>query len=254
MVEVAANAFTLSVTVSNWMAGVLASFARLPWRKALQVCANALCAVVVFWGLQRLIFPSADFFIGYTNHRGFLLREESGGPLTVAKVLLLHGAVAPRIETGSDPKWGPILTVQRAPVASGTAYGPVALVSWLLLLALGAVGLRRAARAVVIVCVGVCLGQLALHAVYGEESFLYALHLTPVLIVAISFAAETRARWAALALAGIFVVAAAVNNGRQLVTALDMAERLRAEVPLRTDEDSASERPERLTTTPPRIP
>jgi hypothetical protein len=136
-VHVVVSAATLSITVTNWMAGLLVSFARLPWRKALQVSANALCVVVVLWSVQRQIFPSADFFVGYANPRAFLFRPESGGPLTVAKVLLLHALGAPRIETREDPKWGSILSIQHAPVAGAGTSGLVAVASWMLLLALG---------------------------------------------------------------------------------------------------------------------
>jgi hypothetical protein len=231
-VEVAASAFTLSITITNWMAGLLVSFARLPWRKALQVSANALCVVVVAWSVQRQIFPSADFFVGYANPRPFLFRQESGGPSTVAKVMLLHSFVAPRIETGHDPKWGATLTMQHAPVGSGGSLGFVALGSWLLVLALASMGIRHAPRPLAIVIAGTLAGQLMLHAVYGEESFLYTLQLVPVLIVAASFAVETRARHLAIALAVAFIVAGAVNNGRQFTKALELAARVRTEAPV----------------------
>src|ERR1700709_2350829 len=59
-------------------------------------------------------------------------------------------------------------------------------------------------------CVAVLLltlaGQIALHLVYGEETFLYGLHFVPLLIALAALSTTTKAGklapWAALALAG----------------------------------------------------
>ena len=60
------------------------------------------------------------------------------------------------------------------------------------------------------------LGQFLLHLVYGgEETFLYALHWVPVLIVLIAFAATTKLRRIVVGLAGLLVVLSGVNNQRQ---------------------------------------
>ena len=59
---VVASAFTLSVTVTNWMAGLLVTLVRWPWRQAAQLSINALCLVVLLWGVQKFIFPSRRVF------------------------------------------------------------------------------------------------------------------------------------------------------------------------------------------------
>jgi hypothetical protein len=88
--------------------------------------------------------------------------------------------------------------------------------------------MRHAPRPLAIVLGGTLAGQSMLHAVYGEESFLYTLQTVPVLIVAASFAVQTRARRVAIALAAIFIVAAGMNNGRQFTRALELAASVRA--------------------------
>ena len=58
---VVASALTLSFTVTNWMVGLLVSLARWPWKQAVQLSVNALCLVVLLWGVQKFIFPSSEF-------------------------------------------------------------------------------------------------------------------------------------------------------------------------------------------------
>jgi hypothetical protein len=97
---VAAAAFSMAVTTSNWLTGLAAAATRYPWRRAMQIGANSLCAVVLVWGVQRVAFPSADFFIG-------------------------------------EPKWGKMMSVQASPLASSGIYGAAATVLWAALLGLG---------------------------------------------------------------------------------------------------------------------
>lgn len=227
-VEVVASAFSLSVTVSNWTAGLLLSFTRHPWRRALQISANAFCVVVVLWAAQRQLFPTADFFIGYSNYQRFVLRPEAGGPLAVARVFFVDALVMPEIAVSSDPKWGATLTIQQQPMSRRSSWGMVAAVAWLGLLTLGAVGLRRAPRPIAVLLAVFVAAQYVLHAVFGEETFLYVLHFVPALIVIASFGVETRARPVALVLAGVFTIAGGVNNVQQLRSALDTAGHLRA--------------------------
>src|SRR6185295_12813545 len=94
---VAASAVSLSVTSTNWMSGLFASAARWPWRRAVQITANALCVVVVLWAVQRMIFPTSPFFFGYSNESRFLRPPASGGPGPVARVLFFHSIVMPHI-------------------------------------------------------------------------------------------------------------------------------------------------------------
>jgi hypothetical protein len=168
----------------------------------------------------RQIFQSADFFIGYSNYKRFLFRPEAGGPLDIARVLIVHSMVLPDLGSRSDPKWGQVLSVQHSPMATATGWALAATVCWISLLALGAAGLRHAPRSLRITVTGFLAWQLGLHAFFGEESFLYSLHVLPALILIASFAVWTRARVLALALASVLAVTAAVNNIHQLRSAV----------------------------------
>jgi hypothetical protein len=56
------SAATLSMTLTNWMAGIIATFCSLPWRRAVQITVNAFCLVVVLWTVQKYLFPRRQFF------------------------------------------------------------------------------------------------------------------------------------------------------------------------------------------------
>jgi hypothetical protein len=68
------------------------------------------------------------------------------------------------------------------------------------------------------------LGQLALHLVYGNETVLYALHFGPLLVVMAALTTLTRLRLLGLALAGMLVISAGVNNGVQFTKAIELFE------------------------------
>jgi hypothetical protein len=220
---VAASAVSLSVTSTNWMSGVAAAAARWPWRRALQVTANAVCCVGAIWAVQRIIFPTAPFFFGYSNENRFILPAASGGPAAIARVLFFHTVVMPHIDVIPEPKWGWVMSVQHSAIASSGPWGGVATVLWAALLAIGVWVLLTSRRQVPVrIVLGATLaGQVVLHLIYGEETFLYSLHVVPLLVLAAAFAAASVPwRRAILVLAAALTVAAAINNAAQLAAAM----------------------------------
>ena len=59
-------------------------------------------------------------------------------------------------------------------------------------------------------------GQVGLHIVYGNETFLYALDWIPLFVTAAALATLTRMRWIVLALAAVFTVTAGIHNAHSL--------------------------------------
>jgi hypothetical protein len=57
--------------------------------------------------------------------------------------------------------------------------------------------------------------QIALHLLYGTETFLYALNIAPLLVIMASYSLGTRLRSAAVALAIVLVVCTGINNVEQ---------------------------------------
>jgi hypothetical protein len=233
--EVLASAATLSITVTHWLAGLLLVLRRHRPLEALQLTVNAFAIVVALWSIQRVVVPSADFFIGYAGHSGFILRPESCSPSCVVTVLTTHAAVMPEISTRAEPKWGDVMTIQRAGLGSGGAIAVAARLAWLGLLACGAASVRHLSPTLRLVALGGLGGQLALHVVYGEETFLYTLSAMPLLIVIASAATKSAARRAVLLLAVVFIAAGGWTNARQLNRALRFFEQ-RASAPVEAAE------------------
>ena len=214
------SALTLSITTTNWMAGILATIANHPWKRSLQITVNAFCLVVLLWSVQKFVFPSAEFFLGDREEEKYILKPESGGPLQVIKSFISHTMVMPSIKLVDNlkqPDWPTMLTQASLP-GSASLWGNVAVVLWTALLGLGLWGLFSVkAHLKLRIVLGVTLlGQLALHLAYGSETFLYSLHFAPLLVVLAALSTLTRARPVALVLAGTLVLSAGVNNTLQL--------------------------------------
>jgi hypothetical protein len=208
----------LSFTVTNWMTGLAAVAVDFPLRRALRISAIAIGAVAILSVVQKAVFPSAQFMLQTRSEADYVWTRESGGPLLALRAATLHGMVMPRVEIvprreGRLPK----LRAQRSPAGSASGWGRVGLTAWAGLLGLGVWALRAspARRELRRALAWSILGQLGLHLVYGNETFLYTLHIVPLLVVAASLATLTGIRAAALALAAVLVLCATVNNVRQ---------------------------------------
>lgn len=222
---VAVSALTLSFTVTNWMVGILTTIINHPWKRSLQITINAFCLVVVLWAVQKRIFPSAEFFLGDREEEKYINMPQSGGPLQVIKSFVSHTMVMPTIKlvaNSEQPDW-PIMLTQLSPPGSGSLWGAIAVVLWTALLGLGLWGLFSAKQHLKLrIVLGLTLlGQLGLHTLYGDETFLYALHFAPLLVVLAALSTLTPARPLALVLAGMLVLSAGVNNGWQFTKATE---------------------------------
>jgi hypothetical protein len=224
------SASTLSITVTNWMVGIFATFANYPWKRALQVSVNAFCIVVLLWGVQKFLFRSAVFFIGDREEARYMFTPESGGIPYVATSFLFHTMVMPDIKVVyNDNQPGlPIMATQLSLPGSGSMWGIIAVALWAGLVALGVWALvtLKEHRQLRIVLGVTLLGQFGLHALYGPETFLYALHFGPLLVVLAALSAQTRARPIALTLAIALVICAGINNVRQFGKATELFSQL----------------------------
>lgn len=215
---VAASAASLSVTVTNWMSGVLAACAALPRRRALQVSVAAFCAVTLLWGAQKLALPQLQSFLSQTpaDIRKYMLQPDSGGPGRIASSFLFHSMVAPAITHRRQTSRGlPQLTVQYSPVGSGGPLALPAVLLWAALLAAGVWGLAAGDVSPVFrrALLFVLFAQFVLHQFYGgEETFLYALHWLPLLVTVAACAVFTPARRVAVAAAAALALLAGVHN------------------------------------------
>jgi hypothetical protein len=99
--SVVASAGSLSITTTNWMAGWAAAAVSYPWRRAFLVTAKALAVVMLVWGVQKLVYPGVDFFIGegVERSRKQLFSPLAGGPGHVLKASFVFSEAMPSVDT-----------------------------------------------------------------------------------------------------------------------------------------------------------
>ncbi len=222
----AVNIITLSITITNWMVGILATVVNHRWSKALQIIGGALLLATGLWILQRIVFVNSGFpfqpgtFIG---EKKFISAPGNGGILAVLSAFCLQTMVMPAIQFQNlpiRPDWVKLAANHLAP-ASGSWWGPIAIGSWTVLLGLGLWGLftiKQHPKLRIVLGITLLL-QLTMHSIYGvEETFIYSLHFLPLLLTLAALTLFTRLRPLALVLAAIAIVSAGLNNHAQFTT------------------------------------
>ena len=231
---VLAGIATLGFTVTNWMVGLAASFLSLPWKKAVRCNVIALLSVAFFSYFQRYFLTYVPFFIGSfdkgfassSDEVDFLFMKETGGPVRILISFFYHSIIMPGIRYADKmnrQNWE-ILSVQFSQPLSGNIAGIIAGVLWLILLAVGiwamyTVKKDRKIRLGIFLALS---GQLALHLIYGDETFLYSMHYVPLLIIIAAYGTLTGLRKFVLGAVFIVCIGAAVNNLMQFFWAADM--------------------------------
>lgn len=220
------SALSLSMTVTNWMAGLLTVKLNNSWRRSIAITRDAFLVVTLLWAVQHALFPTARFFLFSPEERHYLLLNDASGLLTRLVSFFIHPMVMPAVESLENPwqpSW-PLYSVQASAIGSAGLLGWVATLLWLGLLGLGLRGLLThregwdRARLVLGLTV---LGQLALHMVYGDELFLYSLHWLPLLVLIAGLGSLGPQRLGVLAVAGVLVAGAGYNNAVQFVSVTD---------------------------------
>jgi len=215
---VLASAFSLSMTLTNWMAGLMAALVSQPWRTALRSSVYAFALVALLTPVQYLLFPSAGKFLNVGAEQKFM-RSESVHTLPAnTATFFVNAVVAPKFEIFQlkepDQPPRPTLSALTASIGSGGVYGIVAAVAWvgLLLLGLRALAANAMSSRIAFIVATVVAGQFILHLFYGDGPFLYAAHYVPLLIVIAGFASKTKLRPLALGLAITVGIAGGINN------------------------------------------
>ena len=215
-IDVAVSAATMAVTITNWMAGLVATAVRRPWRRSLQISVNAFVAVVLLWTVQHAFMPSTVFFLGRSPRGADFLAPETRGLFRIVESFFFHSMVMPAIAVVDRPSSGewPIMITQAAAPGSSGVWGTVALALWVVLLGLGIWALfRSTATGIVRITVGTLLaGQLALAILFGNETFLYSPNYLPLLVLLVALTTLTPLRRWVLALATMLMVAGGINN------------------------------------------
>ena len=185
-----AGTFCLGTLLTNWMASLILNFTYRSVRRAIGLSLASLFLLTLGWGVQKVIFPQpAAFFlkVDLGSEQEYVFNEEQGNSLDVIHTAIVSSIVTPTIREydQSIQPTGKRLTLQRSSVFN-SGWGFAILASlWLAWLATGIYSLINTPhlRKFSFAILTILAGQLALHTVYGEETFLYALHFASPLIV-----------------------------------------------------------------------
>ncbi len=227
------NIFTLSITITNWMAGITVTYIKLPFRKFIFTSVLALTVVLCLWLIQSAMFPYAHQLI--PNESRFMLTAAAGGVLNSMKAIFAHSMIAPALLLRGG---GVILSFQGAALGSGSVWGAIALIPWILLLCLGVRSffIAHIDPSFRLALVIILVSQVILHLIYGNETFLYSLHFLPLIIIFASLTTLTRYRKVALVLALLLIPLAFMNNGAQFKKSGICLGKLRLQKALSEDE------------------
>jgi hypothetical protein len=223
------SALTLSMTITNWMIGILATLVQARWQQARRTTTDAFCLVVLLWGLQKMLFPSAAFFLGSREESKRVLLSGAGGFLAISQSFIFHTMVMPAIkilESGYADTPA-IMHTQPSLPGSGSVWGLVAVGLWAALLGLGVWALftLKSQGRFRLFLGSAIAGQYLLHLVYGKETFLYSLHFLPLLIALVALSLLTRMRLVALVLVSALILSAGINNAQQFQKATAFLQR-----------------------------
>jgi len=216
-----ANVFSFGVTVTNVMAGLAATFTQGSVKYAIKICCYSAALFVIAFAAQKIILPRPPGIFVKALHleTRYVLTPEQGGPGASALGMLAHSIVMPAVSIGTQGTKAGNFTIQDASLLRSGPIAVAALALWTAVLLAGCAALIRSKRnSRLRLVLGLTLaGQFALHLIYGEETFLYALNVAPLLVLAASLSSTTPWRRPALAAAALLVVLLAVNNSGRLI-------------------------------------
>lgn len=211
------SAASLSITITNWISGLAAAWIERGGRRAAQISINAFVLVSLLWCVQAVWFPANRYFVGERGPFDAVVPADPAGAGRALTALMSHAVVMPLAAVTTDPGSAPGLSVQQSGLGSSGGWGMMATSLWLLVLGAGGLELwrhhRHEAASRLLVIVIVC--QVVLHLVVGDETFLYAMQIAPILIAAAAFAARGRHRSAVRVAVLMLIASAGINNWTQ---------------------------------------
>lgn len=231
--QVLISSFSLSITVTNWMTGILSSFTTNSYRRAAKITISALIFVAIIWVIQKQIFPTAVFFIGDTEESKYVYFPTTERIINVLKSFFLNTIFAPNLlVSGYNIHNWPMLSFQTSEINISNFFSALSILLWTMLLTLGlwAIFTLKKLTAFRITLGLTIIGQLLLHLIYGEETFLYSLHFLPILIALSALALLTHLRKVATSIVIALIPLCAFNNWQTFQKARDIAIPPRQEV------------------------
>ena len=222
------SAMTFGITVTNWMFGIASAFASLPKNKVVRVNLIALFSVGLITLCQKLVFRHAAILNPlHFRHEGSYMAGPSLSKFMFSAISFWsHSMVMPKITREFYLDQGEFLTlsIQKSLPSIDTVSSFIALLSWLLLLAIGirALFIVKVQRKLKFVLIVGLFGQFLLHLIYGTETFLYSLHFVPLFVTLVAFSSLTSYRLLSLILAIVFIISSGFNNSLAFQQAISL--------------------------------
>ena len=185
------NVVSLSITLTNWMFGLLLSIFSFPLKTALRLIAYGFLITAGLWLLQGLFINQHEqlFKVDEWNQQ-FILNPYASGVLQRAAVIFEHTIVMPSVHHYNysgvpEADVTQFLGVQHSSPGGTGPLGLGLVITWSGLFIVGAITwFRRKKKTMFDRFLSLAiLGQLLLHMTYGTELFLYGLHFTPLLLL-----------------------------------------------------------------------
>lgn len=225
------NVLSLGFVVTNWVAGIFATIVSNRLKRAMHILVYSFFLVVLLWRVQKFIYTDITFFLGEHDDpwNWNLLGMKLSGMITAALDAMVsifyHTLIMPAIQVVNDgvrlPRF--VMVTQSSPPGSASLWGLCAVFIWTILLILGVWKLFFLKKhfSFRIVLGLTLLSQLALHVVYGEETFLYSLHFVVLLLPLVALGSLTRLRIVVISMTCLLIPCAWINNTFQFSKALN---------------------------------
>lgn len=200
---------TMSMTITNWMAGIIVTFCQKHYKKAIQLTIYVFAAVTLLWGVQKMIFPSAEFFLGDWEEMRYINRR---APWKTGESFFIHPIVIPEVSRDINKEGNVAVKISDNDTHSSTR--TIGICLWLLVFIAGMWSLSRYKNdtQMKLIIFLIFAGQLLLHVVYGKDIFLFSPHFLPLLVFVAAFSSLSKLRKIALLLVVALIIVAAVNN------------------------------------------
>jgi hypothetical protein len=238
-VWIVASAGSLSMLVTNWGLGLAAAFFRLRFRQFMLVTLGAFLLVSAGSAIQMKALHRASFWLNPVN----IAKEKTySGPkmhavgmrwdpwVSARNGIVMPGVVLPPVRDTMTTEIGPstLVTNQFVPMHRLGVVGWMALAAWFVLLAGGVAGtiVDGQRRSIGIALLLFLASKIAFHAFYGEITFLYAADVVPVALAFAALGWFTRWRWMVGGALSLFIVAGAVHNEAQYLSAAKIANQI----------------------------
>ena len=216
---------SLSITVTNVMSGIAAALATAGLRRTLAALKDCIVAMAVISLIQAQIIPGIDgrslfsmYLPGVIDEvRGFVDPDERESLWWRPYRVLFAGVMIPNVVVTGAPRyeWWATRCGLSVQTSGYSAMGLAGACVWgMLLLGAAGWGVSRghSLEPLYVALVMVIAGQLALHTVFGDETFLYSAHYGPVLILFSAYACRTQFGKMAVVLGALLLAIEVANN------------------------------------------